>query len=41
MARTSLPCGCVRPGLLALGAIVLVGVLYWKPLHTYMHTRTC
>ena len=25
--------------LLALGAIVVAGVLYWKPLHSYMHTR--
>jgi cell division protein FtsB len=25
--------------LLALGAIVLVGFLYWKPLHTYLHTK--
>ena len=25
--------------LLALGAIVVAGVLYWKPLHAYMHTR--
>ena len=25
--------------LLALGAIVVVGLLYWKPLHAYMHTR--
>jgi cell division protein FtsB len=24
--------------LLALGAIVLVGVLYWKPIHSYEHT---
>jgi cell division protein FtsB len=26
--------------LLALGALVLVGVLYWKPIHTYEHVRT-
>jgi cell division protein FtsB len=25
--------------LLALGAIVVAGVLYWKPLHSYVHTR--
>jgi cell division protein FtsB len=25
--------------LLALGAIVVAGILYWKPLHSYMHTR--
>ena len=25
--------------LLALGAIVLVGVLYWKPIRTYEHTK--
>lgn len=25
--------------LLAIGAIVLVGFLYWKPLHTYMRTK--
>ena len=25
--------------LLALGGLVLVGVLYWKPLLTYQHTR--
>jgi cell division protein FtsB len=25
--------------LLALGAIVLIGFLYWKPLHTYLHTK--
>jgi cell division protein FtsB len=25
--------------LLALGAIVLVAVLYWKPLHSYTHTK--
>ena len=25
--------------LLALGAIVLVGVLYWKPIHSYEHTK--
>ena len=25
--------------LLALGAIVLVGFLYWKPLHTYLRTK--
>jgi hypothetical protein len=30
----------VRPTrLLALGGIVVVGVLYWKPLHSYLHTR--
>jgi cell division protein FtsB len=25
--------------LLALGGLVLIAVLYWKPLHTYMHTK--
>ena len=25
--------------LLALGAILVAGVLYWKPLHAYMQTR--
>ena len=25
--------------LLALGALVLVAFLYWKPLHTYAHTK--
>jgi cell division protein FtsB len=25
--------------LLALGGIVVAGLLYWKPLHSYMHTR--
>lgn len=25
--------------LLALGALVLVGFLYWKPLHTYLQTK--
>lgn len=25
--------------LLALGAIVLLGFLYWKPLHTYVRTK--
>jgi cell division protein FtsB len=25
--------------LLALGALVLLGFLYWKPLHTYLHTK--
>jgi cell division protein FtsB len=25
--------------LLALGAIVLLGFFYWKPLHTYLHTK--
>jgi cell division protein FtsB len=25
--------------LLALGGLVLVGVFYWKPLHSYVHTR--
>jgi cell division protein FtsB len=30
----------VRPTrLLALGALVLVGVLYWKPIRSYQHTR--
>jgi cell division protein FtsB len=26
--------------LLALGALALVAVLYWKPIHSYEHTRT-
>ena len=26
--------------LLALGAIVLVAVLYWKPIRSYEHTKT-
>jgi cell division protein FtsB len=26
--------------LLALGALALVGLLYWKPIRTYDHTRT-
>ena len=25
--------------LLALGALVLLGFLYWKPLHTYLRTK--
>jgi cell division protein FtsB len=25
--------------LLALGGIVLVGLFYWKPMHSYLHTR--
>jgi cell division protein FtsB len=25
--------------LLALGGLVLIAVLYWKPLHTYMQTK--
>ena len=25
--------------LLALGGLVLVGLFYWKPLHSYLHTR--
>src|SRR5436190_1617883 len=30
----------LRPGrLLALGALALVGLLYWKPVHAYMSTR--
>jgi cell division protein FtsB len=24
---------------LALGGLVLIGLLYWKPLHSYTHTR--
>jgi len=29
-----------RPArLLALGGIVLLGFLYWKPTHTYLHTK--
>ena len=38
--RRERPCMRLRPTrLLALGAIVRAGLLYWKPLHTYMHTR--
>jgi cell division protein FtsB len=30
----------VRPTrLLAFGGLVLIAVLYWKPVHTYMHAR--
>ncbi len=30
----------VRPTrLLAIGGIALVAFLYWKPLHTYLHTK--
>lgn len=30
----------IRPTrLLALGALALLGFLYWKPLHTYLHTK--
>jgi cell division protein FtsB len=25
--------------LLALGALVLVGILYWRPIHSYEHVR--
>ena len=25
--------------LLALGGLVVAGLLYWKPLHAYLHTR--
>jgi cell division protein FtsB len=25
--------------LLALGGLVLVGLFYWKPIHSYVHTR--
>jgi cell division protein FtsB len=25
--------------LLALGALVLLGFLYWRPMHTYLHTK--
>jgi cell division protein FtsB len=28
-----------RSRLVALAGLVLIGLLYWKPLHTYMHTR--
>jgi cell division protein FtsB len=32
--------GMVRPArLLALGGLLLVGFLYWKPLRTYVHTK--
>ncbi|HEY2327526.1 MAG TPA: septum formation initiator family protein [Gaiellaceae bacterium] len=31
----------IRPTrLLALGALALLGFLYWKPLHTYLHTKS-
>jgi hypothetical protein len=34
------PVARLRPiRLLALGGIVLLGLLYWKPMHTYMSTR--
>ena len=26
--------------LLAFGALAVIGLLYWKPLHTYTHTRS-
>jgi cell division protein FtsB len=26
--------------LLLLGGLVLIGLLYWKPLHSYTHTRS-
>jgi cell division protein FtsB len=30
----------LRPSrLLALGGLVLLGFLYWKPIHTYVHTK--
>ncbi|HKU58944.1 MAG TPA: septum formation initiator family protein [Gaiellaceae bacterium] len=30
----------IRPTrLLALGALALLGFLYWKPLHTYLHVK--
>ncbi|HWE82747.1 MAG TPA: septum formation initiator family protein [Gaiellaceae bacterium] len=28
-----------RSRLLTLGGLVLIGLLYWKPLHSYAHTR--
>jgi cell division protein FtsB len=28
-----------RRRLLALGGLALIGLLYWKPLRTYQHTR--
>jgi cell division protein FtsB len=28
-----------RSRLLALGGLILICLLYWKPLHTYAHTR--
>ena len=31
----------IRPTrLLAIGGIALVAFLYWKPLHTYLHTKS-
>jgi cell division protein FtsB len=29
-----------RSRLLALAGLVLIGLLYWKPLHTYVYTRS-
>ena len=30
----------LRPArILALGGLVLIGLLYWKPVHSYEHTR--
>jgi len=30
----------LRPArLLALGGLVVIGLLYWKPVHSYEHTR--
>jgi cell division protein FtsB len=30
----------LRPSrLLALGGVALLGFLYWKPVHTFLHTR--
>ncbi|HEY4347227.1 MAG TPA: septum formation initiator family protein [Gaiellaceae bacterium] len=28
-----------RSRLFAIGGLVLIGLLYWKPLHSYTHTR--
>ena len=40
MAEREAPGMLLRPTrLLALGGLVLVGLFYWKPLHSYLHTR--
>ena len=32
--------GVLRPTrLLAFGGLALLGLLYWKPVHTYLHTK--
>ena len=37
--RSGAACFAKAIRLLALGGIVLLGLLYWKPLHTYLSTR--